>query len=253
MKKIVISHVGLLERDMVLLKNLSQLSTTWLGNFELADHPGQSGGQLLIVDADSEASRRTWYELKSHSWFEKTIVISRQKSPIKGADIQLTRPLIFRRLADALQKVMSEPSNRESSRQGKRVLVVDDSPAVQTFLNEKLRHFLDGDTVIDIAESGEAAIAQAQDTEYDLVFMDVMMPGMDGYTACKMIKAHSQSKVVMLTSKSSAINRVKAKLSGCDGYITKPPKDQELAQVLQRYVGAPEHTTSINNMPVYGR
>lgn len=247
MKKIIISHIGLLERDMVLLKNLSHLSATWFGNFELAEEPNTPDGQILIVDIDSEVSRQTWYQLKSTSWFDKTIVISRSKHHVQGADVQLSRPLIFRRVADALQKVVEAKSNKDETSNQRKILVVDDSNAVRTFMHQKLAEFLDKSISVDSADSGEDGIIKSQDFKYDLIFMDVMMPGMDGYQACKMIKKHSTSKVVMLTSKSSTINKVKAKISGCDGYITKPPKDQDLINVIRRHLG--EDATDNHLMP----
>ena len=103
-------------------------------------------------------------------------------------------------------------------------------------MKQKLHEMLEIDAGVDVAESGEEAVLKIAKNKYDLVFMDVMMTGMDGYQACRQIKSMVSTKVIMLTSKSSTINRVKAKISGCDGYLTKPPKDQELAQVVRRYL-----------------
>jgi len=68
------------------------------------------------------------------------------------------------------------------------------------------------------------------------VFMDVMMEGMDGYKACRQLKSMRDTPVVMLTSKSSTLNRVKAHMSGCDGFITKPPEDGELTQAVNKHL-----------------
>jgi CheY-like chemotaxis protein len=79
------------------------------------------------------------------------------------------------------------------------------------------------------------------------VFLDVLMPDIDGYQVCRQIKARQQAlPVVMLTSKGSTLNKVKAKMSGSNGYITKPPTDLALLQELGRFLPTsliPIHST----------
>jgi two-component system, cell cycle response regulator len=71
----------------------------------------------------------------------------------------------------------------------------------------------------------------------DLVFLDVMLPGADGYQICKTIKKNKLKQripVVMLTSKSSPFDRVRGSLAGCDSYLTKPVELRKLFDVLQK-------------------
>ncbi|OZG72068.1 response regulator [Hahella sp. CCB-MM4] len=234
MDKIVISHIGLSPKDLILLKNLSRLDETWFGNFQLADEPNTADGQILIMDVDHPDSAAQWERLKPFAYFENTIVLSRRQQQVIPNTIQLTRPLQFRRLTEALHAATA--SGDKVKRHERNILVVDDTLPVRTFMTQKLHEILTSDIGVEVAESGEEAIIMAANQHFDLVFMDVMMPGMDGYQACRKIKALSGAKVVMLTSKSSTLNRVKAKMSGCDGYITKPPEDRELVQVIRRYL-----------------
>ena len=74
---------------------------------------------------------------------------------------------------------------------------------------------------------------KTQRASYDLVFLDVVMPGLDGYSACKKIKSMQSGHVVMLTSKKSPFDKVKGALSGADAYITKPPRDERLKEILE--------------------
>jgi twitching motility two-component system response regulator PilG len=233
MDKIVISHIGLSPKDLILLKNLSRLDETWFGNFQLADEPNSAEGQILIMDVDHPDSAAQWERLKPIAYFENTIVLSRRPQQVIPNTIHLTRPLQFRRLTEALHAAIA---SEDKKRHDRNILVVDDTLPVRTFMTQKLHEILTDDIGVDVAETGEEAIARAANRYYDLIFMDVMMPGIDGYQACRKIKSLSGSKVVMLTSKSSTINRVKAKMSGCDGYITKPPEDRELVQVIRRYL-----------------
>ncbi|HEY8049741.1 MAG TPA: response regulator, partial [Ramlibacter sp.] len=72
------------------------------------------------------------------------------------------------------------------------------------------------------------------------VFMDVLMPGVDGFEACRRIKARRGAlPVVMLTSKSSPFDRVRGKIAGCDTYLTKPVDIVQLRDALGRHIALP--------------
>lgn len=116
------------------------------------------------------------------------------------------------------------------------VLVVDDSLPVRTALDMKLTLM---NYEVELASSGEQAMKLLQDNSYDSVFLDVIMPGMDGYEVCKRIKRDKAKKhmpVIMLTSKSSPFDRVKGKLAGCNTYLTKPVEHDEFQKVVSGYL-----------------
>ncbi len=89
------------------------------------------------------------------------------------------------------------------------------------------------------AASVEECLTLVARERYDLIFMDVMMPGVDGYEGCRRVKAATRTAgglpVVMLTSKSSPFDRIRGKFAGCDAYLTKPVDAQRLDQVLAQY------------------
>ena len=238
MAKLLISHWGLTDKDLLLIRNLLRISVEWFGHIELADKSGLTGGQIMLIDLDRpdamEASRSMGLEHCGAS----VISISARKNRCLPNSISLQRPLVFRRLSEALNSVSASHS-RESVQVHKqsRILVVDDSAPVCTFMTQKLHALISPETRVDIAANGSEGLALANQFSYDLVFMDVMMPGMDGYRACRLIKLiNAQTKVVMLTGKSSALNRVKAKMSSCDGYITKPPEDKALLKAVRQFL-----------------
>jgi len=91
----------------------------------------------------------------------------------------------------------------------------------------------------DFVDNGVAALARLQEAEYDIVFLDIMMEGMDGYKVCKFIKAKASTKdipVVMLTSRDGAIDKIRGKLAGADHYLTKPVKMSEFRATIERFV-----------------
>jgi twitching motility two-component system response regulator PilG len=140
--------------------------------------------------------------------------------------------LTYRRSIDKIpaESEYVEPKPMES------VLVVDDSATVRAFMRAKLQPFRFD---VDCAESGEEAIDMAQAKAYTCIFLDILMPGIDGYEVCKRIKSSAATKetaVVMLSSKSSTFDRFRGNWAGCDAYLTKPVGEDELLATIARFL-----------------
>jgi twitching motility two-component system response regulator PilG len=120
---------------------------------------------------------------------------------------------------------------------GDTVLVVDDNATVRMFMQAKLAPY---GFEVDIAETGEEAIGLSAAQEYTCVFLDVVLPGIDGYQVCKLIKANKQAikktAVVMLTSRSSPFDKLRGSLAGCDEYLTKPLDEDRLLEVIAKFL-----------------
>lgn len=120
---------------------------------------------------------------------------------------------------------------------GDTVLVVDDNASVRMFMKAKLAPF---NFEVDFAETGEEAVGLTGSREYTCVFLDVVLPGIDGYQVCKMIKANKQAMkktaVVMLTSRSSPFDKLRGSLAGCDEYLTKPLDEDRLLEVIAQFL-----------------
>jgi twitching motility two-component system response regulator PilG len=122
---------------------------------------------------------------------------------------------------------------------GYRALVVDDSLPVRKQVAMALER---SGISADFADNGDAALDLIYKNDYDVIFLDVIMPGADGYEVCKSIKRDKEKKripVVMLTGKSSPFDKVKGKLSGCDTYLTKPVSIREFNRTLNRCLKEP--------------
>jgi two-component system cell cycle response regulator len=116
------------------------------------------------------------------------------------------------------------------------VLVVDDSATVRAFMRAKLAPFR---FQVDFAESGEVAIDMAQAKAYNCIFLDILMPGMDGFQVCKRIKSSSATRdcaVIMLSSKSSPFDKFRGSWAGCDAYLGKPVGERELLSTIVRFL-----------------
>ena len=120
-------------------------------------------------------------------------------------------------------------------RKRKTILIVDDEKDVRHLVRSMLG---EEDTVIE-AEDGEVAVHMARHHKPDLILMDIMMPKMDGYTACKIIKTTPVIKtipVVMLTAVDYELNVELSREMGADGYITKPFSQQTLVDTITRFL-----------------
>ncbi len=111
-----------------------------------------------------------------------------------------------------------------------KILVVDDEPFILRSLTFVLR--TQGHEVFE-AKNGEEAIALVHEEKPDLVFLDVMMPLMNGYQVCEQIKRDPELKgvyVIMLTAKGQESDRVKGLAVGADEYMTKPFSPSKIIQ-----------------------
>ncbi|OWW19997.1 response regulator [Noviherbaspirillum denitrificans] len=128
------------------------------------------------------------------------------------------------------------PPPAPEARLNESVLVVDDSATVRAFMRSKLAPFRFD---VDFAETGEMAIDMAQAKHYTCIFLDILMPGMDGYQVCKRIKSSPATKgvaLVMLSSKSSAFDKFRGSWAGCDAYLGKPVPEDELLATIARFL-----------------
>lgn len=119
--------------------------------------------------------------------------------------------------------------------QGLKVMVIDDSNTIrrsaEIFLGQS------GCQVV-LAEDGFDALAKVADNQPHLIFVDVMMPRLDGYQTCALIKKNPRFKttpVVMLSSKDGLFDRARGRMVGAEDYITKPFTKDSLLQAVQRH------------------
>jgi twitching motility two-component system response regulator PilH len=115
----------------------------------------------------------------------------------------------------------------------KKVLVVDDSPVDITNLKTILADL--GCSVI-TASNGVEAVAKAKAEKPAVVFLDIVMPDMDGYEACRRLTAEPETRnipVVFVTSKGQKADQVWGQLQGCKGYIVKPARLEQVEEQLK--------------------
>ena len=131
----------------------------------------------------------------------------------------------------------SAPAAARPKRPADAVLVVDDNATVRKFMETRLAPY---GFNVDFAETGEQAVGLTGTKEYTCVFLDVVLPGIDGYQVCKLIKGNKQAvkrtAIVMLTSRSSPFDKLRGSLAGCDEYLTKPVDENHLLEVIAKFL-----------------
>ena len=166
----------------------------------------------------------------------------------KGSTFMFTARFAVRS-ALALENIVQEAPSSDESREISplRILLVEDSED-----NRKLILFYLKKTphMVEVAVNGKLAVDRFQESEYDLVLMDMQMPIMDGYTATRFIREwekdseRTPTPIVALTASALEKDREKCLASGCDMHLTKPLKKSMLLQVLTRYARAKHQETT---------
>jgi len=120
-----------------------------------------------------------------------------------------------------------------------KVLVVDDSNTIRRSAEIFLKQ---GGHEVLLADDGFDALAKINDHQPDLVFCDILMPRLDGYQTCAIIKRNprfANIPVVMLSSKDGVFDKARGRMVGSQDYLTKPFTKDQLLQVVQQFAPQP--------------
>ena len=124
----------------------------------------------------------------------------------------------------------------EPSLQGIKVMVIDDSKTIRRTAETLLKKA--GCEVI-TATDGFEALSKITDQNPDVIFIDIMMPRLDGYQTCALIKnnhLYKNTPVILLTSKDGLFERARGRIVGSDQYLTKPFTKDELLNAITEHV-----------------
>lgn len=260
-----VTVMGLSETEVRVLKSVEWLSTTRLRGYTFSAQP-QGAIDIYMVSGSDVQALSQWQSLRRR-FPAPSIIVSAGGNPMLG-NRGLKRPIIASKLLATLDEITAQElgfvpelvigENEDTPASGSVgmnplaldhvrgvALVVDDSPTVRKQIEIGLK--LAG-CAVDTAETAENAAKLLNKNSYDIVFLDVVLPGADGYQLCKTIKrdkAKRSTPVIMLTGKTSALDQIKGTLAGCDSYLTKPVQNALFREVVDKYI-APAR------MPVVG-
>ena len=118
---------------------------------------------------------------------------------------------------------------------GIKVMIIDDSKTIRRTAETLLEKA--GCEVV-TAVDGFDALAKIADSNHDVIFVDIMMPRLDGYQTCALIKnnpEYANTPVIMLSSKDGLFDKARGRIVGSDEYLTKPFSKKELFEAINRY------------------
>jgi twitching motility two-component system response regulator PilG len=131
-----------------------------------------------------------------------------------------------------------QDANQPGGLAGLRVMVIDDSKTIRRTAETLLKK--EGCEVV-TATDGFEALAKIADHRPQIIFVDIMMPRLDGYQTCALIKNNQQHKevpVIMLSSKDGLFDKARGRIVGSEQYLTKPFTREELLSAIRKFVPA---------------
>lgn len=263
--------IGISDEDKKKLQRTFRLSSASVRQYVLTDDMESSPTKFILVNSDDPKAVNYWckYFLNADKKPEVATVFAGRRK-IKGEHIyNFSLPFVASQVLSVLDTMTVKELNFipelkigqildetnlsqgllesiiDSKLADQRLftaLVVDDSQPVRKQLEIELKIL---GAKVQLSESGEQAIELCRDNKYDIIFLDVMMPGIDGYEVCKFLKKNHHSKntpVIMLTGKTSPFSKVKGSLSGCDSYLTKPLEREQFQNIASKYVASIKQT-----------
>ena len=131
---------------------------------------------------------------------------------------------------------MTQDGSRAGSLDGLRVMVIDDSKTIRRTAETLLKR--EGAEVV-TAVDGFEALAKIADQRPQIIFVDIMMPRLDGYQTCALIKntqIFKSTPVIMLSSKDGLFDKARGRIVGSEQYVTKPFTREELLDAIRTHV-----------------
>ena len=249
-----VATFGIPDSELEVLRRIFVVSADRPNTYRLLPAGSDSRNpRIMMLDREIPSNVYRWANAHKVMPNQPPTVILTQNEPEDGKRAR-RRPLIASRVLAVLDRAVkaldatgtsTTPSDKDAfepthaeMQPGKqyRALVVDDSQPVRKQIAKALEKV---NVEASFAENGEQALSRLDRTNYHIIFLDVIMPGIDGYEVCKKIKRDPETKhipVVLLTGCSTRLDRVKGKMSGCDTYLVKPVSKDEFYQTLRKYL-----------------
>lgn len=263
-QRFTLAVLGLSDYEMRLVRSV--ISLTMAGgrtiNFHLSDD--HEHADIALLDADSSSAVSEMQGILAKPDLVPPVVLTiAGKTLTQTGNFHLQRPLAPSKLLHLLDQIANElskvshiklaPSSNHKAQPispaqatvvitenpiqpGQQALIIDDSPTARIKITQELR---DMQIQSDSAETGELGLYMLSQKSYDLIFLDIVMPGADGYDVCKIIRRHPDYKkvpVIMLTSKSSPFDRIRGTMAGCTNYLTKPVEHQRFRSTVEKCI-----------------
>ncbi len=249
--------MGLSRLERTMIGSVCSLTNSRVRGYTMLPEERCPEADITVVDADDAEAYASWRESEPCRSGRPALMLTAnaEATAAKGLPYCLPRNNFAARLLKMLDRITirefkyvpelvigeDQPAFDASAlahsagrvdRNAPRVLVIDDSLVIRTRLQVALQ--LNGFEV-DLAADAETALELVTEQRYAVVLLDVVLPGIDGYTACRNLRTSAGDPslpIVMLTGRSSTFDRVRGLMAGCTRYLTKPVNAEELRKLL---------------------
>lgn len=256
---------GLAPNEQKTLGSIFKLAASRSRKYTLVPPTDQASAEIVLVDVDDPKAVEAWKSFSVHNANTPVLKVTKQAGGEAAGVVR--RPLTLKRVLEALDRITidalkyvpelvvgaddtplddattaaledaASSARAQANNSGVKALVIDDSAAVRKSMEIQLGLY---GMNIDFAETGEEALEYTKDKkDYDIVFLDIMMPGIDGYKVCKTLRADKhfkQTPIIMLTGKGSRFDKLKGTMAGASLYLTKPVEQEQLQGVLKKFL-----------------
>ena len=127
-----------------------------------------------------------------------------------------------------------------------RILIIEDEVAIADLEKDYLEL---SDFQVDICNTGDEGLTMALNGEYNLVILDLMLPGMDGFEVCRKIREDKNIPILMVSAKKDDIDKIRGLGLGADDYMTKPFSPSELVARVKAHMARYERLVGTNQKP----
>jgi twitching motility two-component system response regulator PilG len=256
---------GLTSNEQNTLGSIFKLAAARPRKYTLVGPTDRATADIVLVDVNDTNAENEWRSFSVHYGKIPLVKVTKTMPQTATDDVYLRRPLTLKRVLETLDDVTIKVHKfvpeitiddnmilhagddaatidlvtkraQTTDASGIKALVVDDSLPVRRAMELQLGLYGMG---IDFAETGEEALEYIQENVYDIIFLDVMLPGVDGLKVCRQIKSDKTSKktpVVMLTGKDSRFDKIKGTMAGANEYLTKPVQQEQLKEVIKQFL-----------------
>lgn len=249
-EQIAVSIVGISIEDATKLRRAFQLSSTRRRRYVENVIDSEKSAQI-IISGDSEITIKDHQVLVSYGnnsfnsliHLQPPLLSIRVLRVLDGIELNKPKNLSVINTSSKLDEFEAKDKNianqtgtPEGGNSSYRVLIVDDSLLIHKALEIELNK-ASFKTQNDYTESGEDCLKLISENQYDMIFLDIMMPGIDGFKTCTEIRKLANYKkvpVIMLSAKTSPVDEVKGVMAGCTSYLTKPINHEDFKKILGR-------------------
>lgn len=244
MHRFQVGLCGMSPKDRRMLEIVLTRTSAKRHLFDVLGEASDARIDLALIDANNPLGMSLWEQM-SQRWPRAVPVYVSDDGRLGQGNYRLLRRMLLSQVGQVLDEAIgreltgaapggpadtaasatapaAQPAHPATAIGPLRALVIDDSSTVRSQLDTALARI--GFKVEQAANADEAAAAVMRQ-HFDLLFLDVVMPGTDGYTFCRNVRANKNTKslpVIMLTSRSSPFDRARGALAGCDTYLVKP-------------------------------